>query len=89
MRSTKLKTLQGEISFAANGDMVSKVVSVFRYWHIRSVRRTCLGDFDRQLMPGQKTRVLSPLRHEAAAMSVEHANQSGTAAVVPPDMRPR
>jgi branched-chain amino acid transport system substrate-binding protein len=33
MQATKLKTLQGEISFDQNGDMVSKVVSVFQYVH--------------------------------------------------------
>jgi branched-chain amino acid transport system substrate-binding protein len=33
MQSTKLKTLQGEISFDANGDMLSTVVSVFQYRH--------------------------------------------------------
>ncbi|HXW26428.1 MAG TPA: branched-chain amino acid ABC transporter substrate-binding protein [Xanthobacteraceae bacterium] len=33
MQSTRLKTLQGEISFDANGDMMSKVVSVFQYIH--------------------------------------------------------
>ncbi|HML15271.1 MAG TPA: branched-chain amino acid ABC transporter substrate-binding protein [Xanthobacteraceae bacterium] len=33
MQATKLKTLQGEISFDQNGDMVSKVVSVFQYRH--------------------------------------------------------
>jgi len=31
MQATKLKTLQGEVSFDPNGDMVSKVVSVFQY----------------------------------------------------------
>jgi branched-chain amino acid transport system substrate-binding protein len=31
MQTTKLKTLQGEVSFDQNGDMVSKVVSVFQY----------------------------------------------------------
>jgi len=31
MQSTRLKTLQGEISFDENGDLASKVVSVFRY----------------------------------------------------------
>jgi branched-chain amino acid transport system substrate-binding protein len=33
MQATKLKTLQGEIAFDANGDMVSKIVSVFQYRH--------------------------------------------------------
>jgi branched-chain amino acid transport system substrate-binding protein len=33
MQATKLKTLQGEISFDQHGDMVSKVVSVFQYVH--------------------------------------------------------
>jgi branched-chain amino acid transport system substrate-binding protein len=33
MQATKLKTLQGEISFDQNGDMLSKVVSVFQYRH--------------------------------------------------------
>jgi branched-chain amino acid transport system substrate-binding protein len=33
MQSTKLKTLQGEITFDQHGDMVSKVVSVFQYVH--------------------------------------------------------
>jgi branched-chain amino acid transport system substrate-binding protein len=33
MQATKLNTLQGEVSFDANGDMVSKVVSVFQYRH--------------------------------------------------------
>jgi len=33
MQATKLKTLQGEISFDEHGDMVSKVVSVFQYKH--------------------------------------------------------
>jgi len=33
MQTTKLKTLQGEISFDENGDMLSKVVSVFQYRH--------------------------------------------------------
>jgi branched-chain amino acid transport system substrate-binding protein len=33
MQTTKLKTLQGEITFDDNGDMVSKVVSVFHYEH--------------------------------------------------------
>lgn len=31
MQATKLKTLQGEIAFDDNGDMLSKVVSVFQY----------------------------------------------------------
>jgi branched-chain amino acid transport system substrate-binding protein len=31
MQETKLKTLQGDISFDANGDMVNKVVSVYQY----------------------------------------------------------
>jgi branched-chain amino acid transport system substrate-binding protein len=30
IQSTKLKTLQGEVSFDENGDIVSKVVSVFK-----------------------------------------------------------
>ncbi|HEV3397388.1 MAG TPA: branched-chain amino acid ABC transporter substrate-binding protein [Xanthobacteraceae bacterium] len=33
MQATKLKTLQGDVSFDPNGDMVSKVVSVFQYRH--------------------------------------------------------
>jgi branched-chain amino acid transport system substrate-binding protein len=33
IQQTKLKTLQGEVSFDQNGDMVSKVVSVFQYKH--------------------------------------------------------
>jgi branched-chain amino acid transport system substrate-binding protein len=33
VQATKLTTLQGEVSFDQNGDMVSKVVSVFQYWH--------------------------------------------------------
>jgi branched-chain amino acid transport system substrate-binding protein len=33
MQATKLATLQGEISFDANGDMMSKVVSVFQFLH--------------------------------------------------------
>src|ERR1051326_421274 len=33
MQITKLKTLQGEVSFDENGDMLSKVVSVFQYRH--------------------------------------------------------
>jgi branched-chain amino acid transport system substrate-binding protein len=33
MQATKLATLQGEISFDQNGDMVSKVVSVFQFRH--------------------------------------------------------
>jgi branched-chain amino acid transport system substrate-binding protein len=33
MQETKLKTLQGEISFDKQGDMLSKVVSVFQYNH--------------------------------------------------------
>jgi branched-chain amino acid transport system substrate-binding protein len=33
MQATKLRTLQGEISFDQNGDMVSKTVSVFQYRH--------------------------------------------------------
>jgi branched-chain amino acid transport system substrate-binding protein len=33
MQATKLKTLQGDVSFDQNGDMVSKVVSVFQYRH--------------------------------------------------------
>jgi branched-chain amino acid transport system substrate-binding protein len=36
MQSTKLKTLQGEVSFDANGDMLSKVVSVFQYHENKS-----------------------------------------------------
>jgi branched-chain amino acid transport system substrate-binding protein len=31
MQATKLKTLQGEVTFDPNGDMASKVVSVFQY----------------------------------------------------------
>ncbi|HEV3178545.1 MAG TPA: branched-chain amino acid ABC transporter substrate-binding protein [Stellaceae bacterium] len=31
IQQTKLKTLQGDISFDANGDMVNKVISVFQY----------------------------------------------------------
>jgi branched-chain amino acid transport system substrate-binding protein len=31
MQATKLKTLQGEISFDENGDMLDKIVSVFQY----------------------------------------------------------
>jgi branched-chain amino acid transport system substrate-binding protein len=31
MQTAKLKTLQGEVSFDQNGDMISKVVSVFQY----------------------------------------------------------
>jgi branched-chain amino acid transport system substrate-binding protein len=33
MQATKLPTLQGEVSFDENGDMVSKVVSVFQFLH--------------------------------------------------------
>jgi branched-chain amino acid transport system substrate-binding protein len=33
MQATKLKTLQGDIGFDDNGDLVSKVVSVFQYRH--------------------------------------------------------
>jgi branched-chain amino acid transport system substrate-binding protein len=33
MQDTKLKTLQGEVSFDPNGDMLSKTVSVFQYRH--------------------------------------------------------
>jgi branched-chain amino acid transport system substrate-binding protein len=33
MQATKLKTLQGDISFDEHGDMLSKVVSVFQYRH--------------------------------------------------------
>ena len=33
MQATKLKTLQGEVSFDQYGDMLSKVVSVFQYRH--------------------------------------------------------
>jgi len=33
MQASKLKTLQGEISFDGNGDLVNKVVSVFQYHH--------------------------------------------------------
>jgi branched-chain amino acid transport system substrate-binding protein len=33
MQATKLKTLQGEISFDEHGDLLSKVVSVFQYRH--------------------------------------------------------
>jgi branched-chain amino acid transport system substrate-binding protein len=33
MQATKLKTLQGDISFDENGDLRSKVVSVFQYKH--------------------------------------------------------
>jgi branched-chain amino acid transport system substrate-binding protein len=33
MQATKLNTLQGEVSFDQNGDMVAKVVSVFQYRH--------------------------------------------------------
>jgi branched-chain amino acid transport system substrate-binding protein len=31
IQATKIKTLQGEVSFDANGDMLTKVVSVFQY----------------------------------------------------------
>jgi len=31
IHSTKLMTLQGEVSFDANGDIVSKIVSVYQY----------------------------------------------------------
>ena len=31
MQQTKLKTLQGELTFDANGDLLTKVVSVFQY----------------------------------------------------------
>lgn len=33
MQATKLKTLQGEVSFDQNGDITSKTVSVFQYRH--------------------------------------------------------
>ncbi|MBV8836434.1 MAG: branched-chain amino acid ABC transporter substrate-binding protein [Alphaproteobacteria bacterium] len=33
MQATKLKTLQGELSFDQHGDLLSKVVSVFQYRH--------------------------------------------------------
>jgi branched-chain amino acid transport system substrate-binding protein len=33
MQATRLPTLQGEISFDENGDMLSKVVSVFQFLH--------------------------------------------------------
>jgi branched-chain amino acid transport system substrate-binding protein len=33
MQATKLKTLQGELSFDQNGDLLTKVVSVFQYRH--------------------------------------------------------
>ncbi len=45
MQETKLKTLQGEVSFDANGDMVSKVVSVFQYHENKSAP---IDDFDKQ-----------------------------------------
>jgi branched-chain amino acid transport system substrate-binding protein len=45
MQQTKLKSLQGEISFDANGDMVSKVVSVFQY-HENKAKP--IDDFDAQ-----------------------------------------
>ena len=31
MQSTKIKSIQGELSFDANGDLINKVVSVFQY----------------------------------------------------------
>ncbi len=33
MQTAKVKTLQGEVSFDQNGDMLSKIVSVFQYRH--------------------------------------------------------
>jgi len=33
MQTTKLQTLQGEVSFDEHGDMLTKVVSVFQYRH--------------------------------------------------------
>ena len=33
MQATRLKTLQGEVSFDQNGDITSKTVSVFQYRH--------------------------------------------------------
>ena len=45
MQQTKLKTLQGEVSFDANGDMINKVVSVFQYHENKAAP---IEDFDKQ-----------------------------------------
>jgi branched-chain amino acid transport system substrate-binding protein len=45
IQQTKLKTLQGEVSFDANGDMITKVVSVFQYHENKSAP---IDDFDKQ-----------------------------------------
>lgn len=45
MQQTKMKSLQGELSFDANGDMLTKVVSVFQYHENKSAPIT---DFDKQ-----------------------------------------
>ena len=38
MQSTKLKTLQGDISFDENGDIKDRTVSVFQYKHDARLR---------------------------------------------------
>jgi branched-chain amino acid transport system substrate-binding protein len=45
IQATKLKTIQGEISFDENGDMLDKVVSVFQYKQDKS---KSIDDFDAQ-----------------------------------------
>src|SRR5262249_49131091 len=45
MQETKIKTLQGDIAFDANGDMISKVVSVFQY---KENKAFPLDDMDHQ-----------------------------------------
>jgi branched-chain amino acid transport system substrate-binding protein len=45
IQQTKLKTLQGEVSFDANGDMITKVVSVFQYHENKAAP---IDDFDKQ-----------------------------------------
>ena len=40
IQATKLKTLQGEVSFDEHGDMLYKVVSVFQYRHDPNIRTT-------------------------------------------------
>ena len=45
IQATKMKSLQGEISFDENGDMLDKIVSVFQY---REDKTHSLDDFDFQ-----------------------------------------
>jgi branched-chain amino acid transport system substrate-binding protein len=45
IQATKLKTLQGDVSFDENGDMLDKVVSVFQYKHDPKFP---IDDLDRQ-----------------------------------------